>query len=69
MPTETQEIVLTLKSLRPPEIGGPRLKTFQPNSKSAPAFCGLSVLRMRKKLSTMLFSNVHSIDFHMDCMA
>jgi len=31
------EIVLTPKILRLPEIGGPRLKPFQPNGKSAPA--------------------------------
>jgi len=30
------EIVLTPKILGPPEIGGPRLKPFQPNGKSAP---------------------------------
>jgi len=31
------EIVPTLKILGPHEIGGPRLKPFQPNGKSAPA--------------------------------
>ena len=31
------EIVFTPKMLGPPEIGGPRLKPFQPNGKSAPA--------------------------------
>jgi len=30
------EIVLTLEILGPPEIGGPRLKPFQLNGKSAP---------------------------------
>ena len=29
------EILLTPKSLGPPKIGGPRLKPFQPNGKSA----------------------------------
>jgi len=35
--TEMLEIVFTPKMLGPPEIGGPRLKPFQPNGKSAPA--------------------------------
>jgi len=30
------EIALTSKILGPPKIGGPRLKPFQPNGKSAP---------------------------------
>jgi len=35
------EIVSTSKILGPPEIGGPRLKPFQPNGKSAPAYLSL----------------------------
>ena len=35
------EIVSTSKMLGPPEIGGPRLKPFQPNGKSAPAYLSL----------------------------
>ena len=32
------EIVLTPKILGPAEIGGPRLKPFQPNGKAAPGY-------------------------------
>jgi len=35
--TKILEIFLTLKILWPPKIGGPRLKPFQPDDKSAPA--------------------------------
>ena len=31
-------MVLTPKILGPPEVGGPRLKPFQPNGKYAPAY-------------------------------
>jgi len=37
--TEMMEIVLTLKILGPLEIGGPMLKPFLPNGKSAPGWC------------------------------
>jgi len=36
------EIVLNPKILGPPEIGGPSLKSFQPNGKSARLFRALS---------------------------
>jgi len=35
------EIVSTSKILGPAEIGGPRLKPFQPNGKFAPAYLSL----------------------------
>jgi len=35
------EIIFTSKILGPSEIGGPRLKPFQPNGKFAPAYLSL----------------------------
>jgi len=44
--TEILEIVLNPKILGPPETGGPRLKPYSPNGKSAPeqqySECGFS---------------------------
>jgi len=44
MLAEMLEIVLTPKILRPPKIGGPRRKPFQPNGKPAPACWAYSKL-------------------------